>query len=185
MKKVLFMAVALLTATMASADVEVKSGTMKALQDPNARILVTWDYSKMLIEKKTPEEFLKEKGAEWQRDYPAEVAGGEANFTVWYNKKCKKFAQVTDMEADAGYELIIHIDAFNYGSTAAAVMFGGFARGASMQGTIEVKDLKTNETICTLEMDSAGKSAWTNEARRALLMMDVAEDLAKAIKKAK
>lgn len=185
MKKLLFLAVALLTSVIAMADIEVKSGSMSELKNSDARIIVKWDYSKMLIEKKKPEVFLKEKGADWQRDYPSEVLAGEAAFMVWANKKCKKFAQITDMKADAQYEYIIHVDHFDYGSTAAAIMFGGFARGASMQGTIEVKNRKTKQTICTLEVDCAGKAAYGNEARRQLLMMDIAEDLAKTIKKAK
>ena len=124
MKKVLLFLTVAMVSLSAWADAELKSGSIRELKSPDVRILVTWDYSKMLIEDKTPEEFLKEKGSDWEKDYPAEVAAGESAFDVLFNKKDKKYALITDDEDAAQYEFIIHVDKFHYGSTVAAFMFG-------------------------------------------------------------
>ena len=76
MKKFLLLMVAAVMSLTAWADAKVENGSMRDLKNPEVRVLVTWDYSKMMIEDKKPADFLKEKGADWERDYPAEVAAG-------------------------------------------------------------------------------------------------------------
>ncbi len=185
MKKYLLFIAAVVTSLTAWADAEVKSGSMKDLKNPDARVLVTWDYSKMTIEDKAPAEFLKEKGPDWEKDYPAEVAAGEAAFDVLFNKKDKKYAQITDDEDAAQYEFIIHVDKFHYGSLGAAIAFGGFARGAHIEGTVDVVKLSDKSVVATLEFDCSGSAAYSNEARRVLAYQDLAKDLAKLVGKAK
>lgn len=185
MKKVLLFLTVAMVSLSAWADAELKSGSLRELKSPDVRILVTWDYSKMLIEDKTPEEFLKEKGSDWEKDYPAEVAAGESAFDVLFNKKDKKYALITDDEDAAQYEFIIHVDKFHYGSTGAAIMFGGFARGAHIEGNVEVVKLSDKSTVANIEFDCSGSAAYGNEARRVLAYQDLAKDLAKMIGKGK
>lgn len=185
MKKIIMLLAAAFISLTAWADAEVKSGSMKDLKNADARILVTWDYSKMTIEDKSPEAFLKEKGADWERDYPAEVAAGEAAFDVLFNKKDKKYAQITDDEDAAQFELVIHVDKFHYGSLGAAIAFGGFARGAHIEGTADVIRLSDKSKVATIEYDCSGSAAYSNEARRVLAYQDLAKDLAKLVSKAK
>ena len=109
MKKFLLLMVAAVMSLTAWADAKVENGSMRYLKNPEVRVLVTWDYSKMMIEDKKPADFLKEKGADWERDYPAEVAAGESAFDVTFNKKDKKYALITDDEDAAQYEFIIHV----------------------------------------------------------------------------
>lgn len=185
MKKCIMLIALLMCSVAAWADCDVTSGSMVDLKNADARVLVTWDYSKMLIEDKTPAEYLKEKGADWERDYPAEVAAGEAAFDVFFNKKDKKYAQITDDEDAAQYELVIHVDKFHYGSLGAAIVFGGFSRGAHIEGTVDVIKLSDKSKVCTLKYDCSGSAAYSAEARRVLAYQDLAQDLAKCIKKAK
>ncbi len=185
MKKFFLVMVAAMISMSAWADAEVKSGSLKPLKSADARVLITWDYSKMTIEDKTPAEFLKEKGADWEKDYPAEVAAGEASFDVLFNKKDKKFAQITDDEDAAQYEFVIHVDKFHYGSLGAAIAFGGFARGAHIEGTVDVISLKDKSKIASIQYDCSGAAAYSNEARRVLAYQDLAKDMAKLIGKAK
>lgn len=185
MKKYLLVCVAAIMSLTAWADADVKSGSLRDLKSSEARILVTWDYSKMKIEDKDPQEFLKEKGADWEKDYPAEVAAGESAFDVLFNKKDKKYALITDDDDAAQYEFVIHVDQFHYGSTAAAIMFGGFSRGAHIEGTVEVIKLSDKSKVATIEFDCAGGAAYGSEARRILAYQDLAKDLAKLISKAK
>ncbi len=185
MKKLFAFSIMLCTVLAALADAKIQNGSMINLKDPNARVLITWDYSRMLIEDKTPEAFLAEKGADWQRDYPAEVAAGESAFATKFNKKNKKYALITDDDMAAQYEIVFHVDKFNYGSTATAILFGGFSRGASIEGRGEVINLRTNEVICTFNYDCSGSSGYSNEARRIMAYEDLAEDVAKLVSKAK
>ena len=185
MKKILFTLAACLFAISAWADAKLVSGSMIDLKDSNARVLVSWDYTNMLVEDKKLNDFLKEKGADWERDYPAEVAAGESAFDIEFNKKDKKYALITDDDDDAQFEFVIHVEQFHYGSLGATIMFGGFARGAHIEGTIDVKNRKTNQTIATVKYDCAGSSAYSNELKRVLAYQDLAKDLAKLIGKAK
>lgn len=189
MKRFFIFSMAMFIAVTMWADANVKSGSMRTLKNAATRITVTWDYSNMLIEDKAPEAFLKEKGPDWERDYPAEVAAGESAFAVQFNKKNKKYAQITDDEDVAQYEMIIHVQQFNYGSTATAVIFGGFARGASLKGTVEIVEKASKSIICTISYDCAGKAsgvkAYGSEGRRVYACEDLAKDLAKLVSKAK
>lgn len=179
------MLVACLLSLPVWADAEFTSGSLRDLKTPDARVLITWDYSHMLIEGMKPADFLKEKGSDWEKDYPAEVAAGESAFDILFNKKDKKYAQITDDEDAAQYEFIIHVDKFHYGSTGAAVVFGGFARGAHIEGTVEVIKLSDKTQIANLKFDCAGNAAYSSEARRVLAYQDLAKDLAKLIGKSK
>ena len=185
MKQFVFISLLLMTTISAFADANISKGSIACLKNANARITVTWDYSNMLIEDMKPEAFLKEKGAEWERDYPAEVAAGESAFDAQFNKKNKKYAQITDDEDAAQYEMIIHVDKFHYGSTAAHLFFGGIARGASIMGTVELIEKATKSVVCSISYDCAGKSDYGNEKRRVLAYQDLAGDLAKLVSKAK
>lgn len=185
MKKILFLSLVILTALTTWGDAKVKSGTMRNLKNADTRVLVTWDYSKMLIEDKSPEAFLAEKGSDWQKDYAAEVAASESAFTTKFNKKNKKYALITDDEDAAQYEMIIHVDKLHYGSTAVAVIFGGFGRGAHLEGTIDVVDTATKTVVCNIKFDCSGEALLGNEARRVSAYEDLAEDVAKLVSKAK
>lgn len=185
MKKLMMLLAAAVVSLSAWADAEVKSGSMSELKNADVRVLITWDYSKMTIEDKKPAEYLKEKGPDWEKDYPAEVAAGESAFDVLFNKKDKKYALITDDEDAAQYELVIHVDKFHYGSLGAAIAFGGFSRGAHIEGTVDVIKRSDKSKVATIEYDCSGGAAYSNEARRVLAYQDLAKDLAKLIGKAK
>lgn len=185
MKKLILLSFVLLTALTTWADADIQSGSMLSLKNSDVRVLVVWDYSKMLIEDQKPDAFLKEKGPEWVRDYPAEVAAGESAFATQFNKKDKKYALITDDEDAAQYKMVFHVNNFHYGSTGAAIVFGGWARGASIEGVAEIIDMATKTVVCKVAFDCAGKSAYSNEERRVLAYKDLAEDMAKLVSKAK
>ena len=185
MKKLLFAVLLVFTALTTWGDAKVKSGSMFPLKDADVRVLVKWDYKNMLIEDKKPADFLREKGADWERDYPAEVAAGESAFAAMFNKKDKKYALITDDASAAQYEMEIHVAKFHYGSTAAGIIFGSFARGAHIEGTVDIVDRSTKSTIATINFECAGDMSYSNEQRRVLACEDLAKDLAKLVSKAK
>lgn len=77
------------------------------------------------------------------------------------------------------------MDKFHYGSTGAAIVFGGYARGAHIEGHVEVIKLSDKSTVATIAFDCSGSAALGNEARRILAYQDLAKDLAKMVGKGK
>lgn len=185
MKKMLLCVLMVFTALASWGDADVQRGSVLPLKEKGVQVSVTWDYKNMLIEDMKPADFLREKGAEWQRDYPNEVAAAEVAFVKKFNKKSKKYAQITDSKRDAQYELVIHVAKFHYGSTAVGILFGSFARGAHIEGTADVVDCSTKQVIATIEFECAGESSYGNERRRIYAYEDLAQDLAKLVSKAK
>ena len=102
----------------AKADVTLKSGSLAKLKTSKEKVYVVWDYSHGTLEGKDVKSFLKEKGAEWERDYKAELERAEANFMERFNDKTKSVT-VTDKKSEADYTIVVHVKDFHYGSTGA------------------------------------------------------------------
>lgn len=188
MKKLIVSALVCAMASFnAFADVDVESGNLSDLKNKEVRVLIEFDYSQCKIEDKDVDAFLKEKGQDWVESYPNEIASAESSFIAKFNKK-SKYCKITSDEEIADYKLVFKITKFHYGSTGASVIFGGGftkkAGGASVVGVIEVLKNGDSKSVALLKVDGLGDSSWSNEARRINAYVDVAEDLAKVIKKA-
>lgn len=61
-------AVCCVMSLFAKADVTLKSGSLAKLKTSKEKVYVVWDYSHATLEGKDVKSFLKEKGAEWERD---------------------------------------------------------------------------------------------------------------------
>lgn len=190
-KKILISALLIITMGVtahAGKDMVLTSGSLSMFKDANARIYAEWDYSRCMIEDTPVEQFLEQKGPDWQRDYPNEISAAESAFMVRFNKKNKKYAQLTDDPDDTKYKMVIYVDKFHYGSTGASVIFGGglFTKkvgGASIEGQIEIQNIYTTETIATFDFDCQGNSGLGNEERRSSCYANVADNLAKLMGK--
>ena len=73
----------------AKADVTLKSGSLSKLKTSKAKVYVVWDYTHATLEGKNVKEFLKEKGADWEKDYKDELQRAEKNFMERFNDKTK------------------------------------------------------------------------------------------------
>lgn len=117
MKKILLVLAGLMCSVagvFAKADVTVKSGSLAELKGVKEKIYVVWDYSHATLEGKEVQAFLKEKGAEWQRDYPKELQTAEENFAERFNDKSKD-AKITTEKRDAKYRFVVEVKDFHYG----------------------------------------------------------------------
>ena len=140
MKKLLLITVLTLMSNLclfAGSDLKLVKGSVSELKGSKATICATWDYSNSTIENKAINDFLNEKGDEWKRDYPKEIAKAEENFLSRLKDKASK--HVTPVEGDdADYKIVVTVKNFSYGSTGASVWVGFGAGDARMWGTLEI-----------------------------------------------
>lgn len=195
MKKILSLlaALCLSSSLWAGNDVSTVSGTPAVLNDRSVRMTFTWDYSKCKIQGKSVKEFLRSKGDDWVRDYPAEIAAAESSFAAYYNKKTKS-AVITDDADAADYDVVCVVTDFDYGDTGTSVamnvMFGGFAKkagGARFSGDIYVykKGTKKNPVAVMHINDFVGDGDYSNTKRRTNAYFQFGKEFLKFLKKQK
>jgi hypothetical protein len=187
MKKLLLITVLTLMSNLclfASSDLKLVKGSVAELKGSKATICAKWDYSNSTIENKAINDFLNEKGDEWKRDYPKEIAKAEENFLSRLKDKASK--HVTPVEGDdADYKIVVKVKNFSYGSTGASVWVGFGAGDARMWGTLEIYKKGASEPIAVIDIDGAGGSGYGNEKRRVECYREMAELLADILKKGK
>ncbi|MBQ5457505.1 MAG: hypothetical protein IIT61_02145, partial [Bacteroidales bacterium] len=84
---VIFAVLAGVTIATAKPDVTVIKGSLVELRKSNAKMFVCWDYTNSTIEGKEVNAYLKERGDDWVRDYDAELARAERNFSERLNEE--------------------------------------------------------------------------------------------------
>ena len=185
-KTILTLVVALMASVnaMAGSDLKMESGSVKELKGSGATICAVWDYSNSTLEEKSIKEFLKEKGEDWERDYPKEIQNAEDNFIERLNDKSKKnFKAVSGDDAD--YKLLIKVKNFDYGSRAASVWVGFGAGDARIWGKMELYKKGVSEPIAIFDIDGVGGSGGGNEWRRIEAYRELAELFCDIVKKGK
>jgi len=180
----LFVILAGIVTATAKPDVSLIKGSLLELKGSNAKIFVRWDYTKSTIEDKPVAAYLKERGADWERDYPAELTRAEKAFRERLGDKSKDVSTVTK-ESEADYVIVMKVKDFNYGQTALAVTVGFGAGDARLSGTMEIYKKGQKEPIAVLDVDGVHGKGYGSELRRENTYRDLAENLAKLIKKAK
>ena len=178
---VLFASVCVATA---KPDVTVIKGSLAALKKSNAKVFVRWDYSTSTIEGKAVKTYLKERGDDWVRDYDAEIARAEENFRERLNDKSSDVSTVTS-EQDADYIIVMKVSDFLYGSAALSAAIGFGAGDAHLSGKMEIYKKGAKSPIAVLDVDGVPGAGYGNEIRRVNSYRELAENLAKLIKKAK
>lgn len=169
---------------MASSDLKLVKGSVAELKGSKATICAKWDYSKSTLEDKPVSAFLKEKGEDWERDYPKEIANAERNFISRLNDKAKK--HVTAVQGDdADYQIVVKVKNFTYGSTGLSVVIGFGAGDARLWGTLEIYKKGASEPIAVIDIDGAGGAGIGNELRRIECYREIAELLADILKRGK
>lgn len=187
MKQTLLVLVIILTGiatATAKPDVTVIKGSLVELKKSNAKIFVRWDYTNSTIEGKEVNAYLKERGDDWVRDYDTEIARAESNFRERLDDESKD-VQTTTEESSAEYTIVMKVKDFNYGITGLAVAVGFGAGDSHLYGTMEIYKKGQSEPIAILDVDGVPGAGFGNEIRRVEAYRELAENLAKLIKKAK
>lgn len=185
-KAVLTLVIALMASmnAMAGSDLKLESGSVKELKGSGATVCAVWDYSNSTIEEKSIKDFLKEKGAEWERDYPDEIKRAEDNFIERLNDKAKKsFTAVSGNDAD--YKLVIKVKNFDYGSSSASIWVGFGAGDARIYGKMELYKKGVSEPLAVFDLDGVSGSGGGNEKRRVEAYRELAELFCDIVKKGK
>ena len=165
-------------------DLQLIKGSLAELKGSKAKVCAIWDYSKSTIENQDIKAFLEEKGADWVRDYDAEIERAESNFISRINEKTTDVKAITSKE-DAEYTIVIKVSNFDYGKTALSVVIGFGSGDARLYGSIEIYKKSVSEPIAVLEMDGVSGAGYGNEKRRVEAYRELAESLAKLIRKGK
>lgn len=185
MRKLLLLALLLATVPSWAGDINVLSGDLSVVKNPEITATVIFDYSDLMIEGKPWKEHLESRGEDFVRDWPAESAQSEGYFIACWNKDNKKGMQTTLSKGNE-YTMVFDVNEMDMGSGAASFFIGFGAGGAKMSGTMYLFQGTNSVPVLTVEIDGqTGRSGMTEIARRLDLYGELAEDMVKAMKKTK
>lgn len=169
MKKVMFCLVCLFCtgALFAGNPVTVKSGDVSVLKGKN-KALLEFDYSATKVGDKTLDEYLKDRGEDFVRDWPNDKIRAASYFVERFNKKNKKGMQITSDEEAAGYTVVVHVKTLDMGNGGSAFVPFSSAKagGVIMTGTIDIVDKNTQNVVCNLYVDEVKGLGHVSEAIR-------------------
>lgn len=185
MRKLLLLALLLATVPSWAGNINVLSGDLSVIKNPDITATVIFDYSDLMIEGKPWKEHLESRGEDFVRDWPSESTQSEAYFIKCWNKDNKKGLQVTTIKGKE-YTMVFDVNEMDMGSGAASFFIGFGAGGAKMSGTMYLFEGTNSVPVLTVEIDGqTGRSGMTEIARRLDLYGELAEDMVKAFKKTK
>jgi uncharacterized membrane protein len=170
-------------AVIAGKPVTVKSGKVSVLKT-QSKSLLEIDYSSTKVGKLPLNEYLKERGDDYLKDWPRESETAASYFREQFNKKSKGTKITSDEEA-ASYKIVISpkfIDMGNAGSFFVTMAIGGSrkAGGVIMSGPIEIIDLATNKVVCVLYVDDVkGKGHPKDAIRMGMMYQELAKKMCK------
>ena len=164
--------------------VSVKSGNVSVLKEVS-KALLEIDYSEAKVGKLLFDEYLKEQGEDYVRDWPRESETAISYFRERFNKKSKGIKLTTD-ESVTSYKILIRpktIDMGNAGSYFVSMAIGvasNKAGGVIMCGSIDIIDLKTDQVVCSLYVDDVkGKSHYKDAIRMGYMYDELAKKICK------
>ncbi|MDR3118545.1 MAG: hypothetical protein LBU44_03890 [Mediterranea sp.] len=184
-KMISFVLAAMTVTSLCAGDINVKSGDVSVVKNPNNLATIQFSYAQTLVEGKPLMEYLKERGDEFVKDWPKESQVCEKAFYRRWNSKNKKGLKLTD-NPNVPYRMIITVDKLDLGSFASSFLVGFGAGGARMSGTIEIYEKEKNICLLTLTINNqTGHSAYTEQKRRADLYKELVDDVIEVIKEIK
>jgi len=160
--------------------VSVKSGKSSVLKE-SSKALLEIDYSTTKVGTQTLDEYLKNRGDDFVRDWPRDKEVTATYFREHFNKKSKGLQVTTDAPA-AFYKIVIHVNNLDMGNGGSAFVPFASAKagGVIMIGTVDIIDLKTNEVVCSLSVDEVkGLGTPSETARLGLMYFELATQMCK------
>lgn len=186
MKKFIFILFVVCTATISKAgDINVISGDLSVVGNSSITATVRFDYASMYIEDQPYMEYLEKRGADFIRNWPSESQMSEEYFIKCWNHDNKKGMQLS-VAAKSDYMMVIVVKEMDLGSSAASYFVGFGAGGARMDGMMYLFKGSNHVPLLAVEIDGqTGRSGITEMIRRNDLYGELAEDMVKALQKAK
>jgi len=153
---------------------KVVSGDISVLKS-SSTASYEFDYSATKVGKQTLNEYLKSKGDDYVRDWPAARDKAEEQFIFQFNRLNKKKLQLKSVD-NVDYKMKIHIKSIDMGNDG-GVFVSSYAPktvgGAVLTGTIDVIDMKTKGVVLSLDMGEVKGEHSLTVKYRILLVYDV------------
>ena len=186
MRKIFALLLTFFVATSSwAASIKVLSGDLSVFNDNSITASLIFDYSNLEIEGTPYKKWLKDKGADYVRDWPDQTKASEEYFIRCWNKDNDEGIQVSTTKGKP-YVMVIDAREMDMGSGAASMIIGFGAGGAKLSGTMYIFKSGSNIPLLTVEIDGqTGRSAMTELARRVDLYGELTEDMVSTIKKTK
>ena len=186
MKKsfVLFLSLFCFTATLslfAGKPVTVKSGDPLVLKQSSTALLDI-DLSAAKVGAKPLEEHLKSVKDGTLREISDAKAHVESYFTARFNYLNKKKMQIVSYTDEVDYKIVVYVKVLDMGNDAGAFIphAPSTAGGVAINGTADIIDMKTNNVVCTLNIDNLrGEASPTIRFRMALAFQALADHVCK------
>lgn len=182
MKRIIFSFLCLFGAIslFAGNPVTVKSGDVSVLKE-NTTALLELDFSATRVGNQSIDEYLKSRGDDFVKDFPEDKTQAADMFAVQFNKKSKGINVAKDA-SNAVYKFVIHVSTLDYGNAGSAFVPFASAKagGCIIKGTIDIINLKTNQTVCTIDIDDVkGLGHMSDRVRLRLVFFELANKIAK------
>ena len=160
----------------AKTEVTVFSGDKSVLKTKSLALL-EFDYSSAKVGDQPLAEYLKNNN---ESDWPDDNQFAISMFTKRLNKKSKGI-KITENPAEASYKMVVRVTMLDFGSGAGVLLtINPYAGGCTMSGTVEIIDIKTNETVCVIKVDDLkGQSSLLRKGRLGVLYHDLATKISK------
>jgi len=186
MKKslVLFISLFCFTATLslfAGKPVTVKSGSPSVLKQSSTALLEV-DLSAAKVGAKPLEEHLKSVKDGTLREVSDAQALVENYFTTRFNYLNKKKMQIVSYTEDVDYKIVVYVKVLDMGNDAGAFIpyAPSTAGGVAINGTADIIDMRTDNVVCTLNIDNVrGGASPTMRLRMAIAFQTLAEYICK------
>lgn len=133
-------------------DVKLIGGSLSVFHEQENAFLEI-DYSNTMVKDQTLSQYLKSRGADFERDWPEDKAKALEYFVVQFNRKNKKGLQViTTPGVKCKYKMVLHVTYLDMGNGASAFMPWSSAKagGVIMNGIMDVGEMATGKAICRL-----------------------------------
>ena len=182
--------------------INVESGSISVLRQHKA-VCMEWDYSNTQIvefkhngkdytEAMTLDEYLKQRGDDFVRDWPKDHQYAEGLFASFFNQRVSKKYNALYFESSSeynqqgkDYKMLIHVDRLDWGNMNSFVnpMAMPKSGGAIFDGSIEIINLSTGETECVLRAFVKGTGSLQDRSRLAFAYMEMVNQIRGIVKK--
>ncbi len=191
MKKLMMMVLMTMMVVVANAkgnSVTLVSGNGDILLDSKKTATITFDYSKTMVEGKHIDTFLKDRGDNFVKDWPAIAKVGLDQFIKSFNSKNKKGVQIIE-KGGADLKMVMNVADLYFGNAAKAAILGGLpgsnGGGAIISGRLIITDAKSGEKVAEydiLKVYGIGATDFSESKRLAHCYDSVVRKILKASK---
>lgn len=170
MKRILITLAALLASSImfAQNQVSVESGDISVLKEKKTAT-IEFNFSDAKVGDETLKEYLKSKGGDYLKDWPADQKEAGEYFIKEFNRRRGISMNIRESESvkKADYEIVVTVLYYNPGNQVAKNIPLIAKDGAStISGYIEIIDKATKKSACKIVIDEVSGASYPSDAMR-------------------